>query len=159
MTTPSSEHDAARDRLLGSALEDYYRRVDAGEEVARDEFIAAHSDVAAELRLHFESLDLVSSLGGDAPAPVVPGDTIRYFGEFELLSEISRGGMGIVYRARQVRLGRVVALKMMINQSLASPIEVARFFTEARAAARLEHPSIVRVYEVNEHDGRHYIAM
>lgn len=78
---------------------------------------------------------------------------------YELLEELGRGGMGVVYRARQTKLNREVALKLLRTGALARPAERERFLREARAAARLQHPNIVQVFDVGEHAGIPYLAL
>lgn len=114
-----------------------------------DERIEAAADDPSARTLHL----------ADGTAPVFVVAVGERFGEYELLTEIARGGMGVVYRARQAALDRVVALKMILSGRLANPDDVERFKTEANAAARLQHPNIVAVHDVGEQSGQHYFTM
>lgn len=165
----SQSENSRRDDRFDEVLLEYMRRRDCVEEVDREEFIAAHPDVADELRAYFADSDAVEEVvrpaarANDASsreeAEAVPLDVIRYFGDYELLEEIGRGGMGVVYRARQRSLNRIVAVKMILAGRLARQEDVDRFRREAEAAAQLKHPNIVTIFEVGEHEGQHYFSM
>src|SRR6202035_5308095 len=97
--------------------------------------------------------------GESAAAGPPLGTKVRYIGDYELLEELGRGGMGVVYKAQQTKLKRLVALKMILAGEYAGTKELARFHSEAEALARLQHPHIVQIYEVGEHENYPYFSL
>jgi len=96
---------------------------------------------------------------GSQPNKTGNPEIVKYFGDYELLNVIAKGGMGIVYKARQISLNRIVALKMIVSGEFASKEAVDRFYSEAKAAALLDHPGIVPIFEVGEYEGKHFFSM
>ena len=173
MTHPSTSNPN-RDHRLNELIAAYLEAVEAGQGQDQQEWLARHPDFASELSAFFANQkqmarlaeplkDVAQAAADEVPSTLdaktivpdfsassgpAPGSTIRYFGDYEILEEIARGGMGVVYKARQVSLNRIVALKMILAGQLASAEDVQRFHTEAEAAANLDHPNIVPIYEV-----------
>src|SRR5205823_8801952 len=97
-----------------------------------------------------------SSLAAEGPSMAEATPLLRQLGDFHILREIGRGGMGVVYEAEQVSLGRRVALKVVTQKTLSDPKQKRRFEREAKAAAKLHHTNIVPVFGFGEHKGTPY---
>jgi serine/threonine-protein kinase len=156
------------DERLALILDDLIQQEQAGKKPDFEAVLRANPDLETELRQLWMTVILAEDFAGSDPSEASnsevshrPFDGVlpREFNGLEPLGELGRGGMGIVYRARQKSLGRTVALKMILRNDLASAADIARFRAEAEAAARLDHPHIVPVYEVGEHQGRPYFCM
>ena len=159
-----------RDERLVTLLQGLTDQLRRGEAPALDEAARSRPDLADELRALWAAAILTEEMAapaadGETEIWPPPGGEVSTVGAdfgapdgIEPLEELGRGGMGVVYRARQPGLDRIVAVKRLLRDG-ASPTEVARFRAEAEAAARLDHPNIVPVYAVDEHEGRPYFVM
>jgi serine/threonine-protein kinase len=172
--------DNPHDPELATLLDAYLCDVHQGMRPDRDALLAQHPELAPLLDC-LEALDRLAPAATpvEPPAarepptmttPIVPVTWVQgelgpvppvtgWFGNYELLGELGRGGMGVVYRARQHELGRIVALKMILANQLASKEQIKRFQAEAKVVARLSHPHIVQIYEAGEVHGQHFFAM
>lgn len=142
--------------------EDYTARLRRGESPSVEEYCARHPALAEELRALFPTLVLVERVRSEAvtPAQSLPSQLpFECLGEYRLVREIGRGGMGIVFEAVQESLGRRVALKVLPEHVLMSARRRDRFLREARAAASLHHTNIVPVFDVGQHEGFHFYVM
>jgi WD40 repeat protein/serine/threonine protein kinase len=153
---------------LDALAEEFVARHRAGERPALAEFIARRPDLEKDIRDLFPALVLmegVRPVQGEATGEFdgardgEGGKPLRRLGDYRILREVGRGGMGLVYEAEQESLGRHVALKVLPAHALLDPQRLRRFQREAKAAARLHHTNIVPVYGVGEADGLHYYVM
>ncbi|HVS38495.1 MAG TPA: protein kinase, partial [Gemmataceae bacterium] len=159
MSEPSSEVNP-----LDALAEEFVARHRAGEHPSLDEYIARRPDLADDIRDLFPGLVLMEGVRpdqGDSTGPFAggPAPTLKRLGDFRILREVGRGGMGVVYEAEQESLGRHVALKVLPAHALMEPQRLRRFQREAKAAARLHHTNIVPVHGVGEQEGLHYYVM
>ncbi len=171
-TTPDADRDARLADLLGALTDD----LRAGREPDLDAAARRQPDLADELRDLWAAATIAEELArspshhptgtwhsqtdeAEAEAEAEAGPSSGLFGQHELLEELGRGGMGVVHRARQVHLNRIVALKRLLHGASARPEDVARFRAEAASAARLSHPHIVAVFDVGSREGQPYLVM
>jgi WD40 repeat protein/serine/threonine protein kinase len=159
---------------LDAIVTAYLKAVEAGQKPDRQQWLADHPDVAKELAEFFADEDRMARVAGPLRVPInqatprppaqrtlqIPAAIpVGRFGDYELQAEIARGGMGVVYKARQVSVNRIVALKMILGGAVASPADVQRFRNEAEAAAHLDHPNIIPIYDVGTTDGQPFFTM
>lgn len=172
---------------LDSLLEEYFDRRDCGESVDREVFSSLPAELVAEFyeltafaeyfeeavrvekdpeEAHQERYDPLAdtAIYSDADHPTglaanPESNALHQVGDYQLSQELGRGGMGIVFKAHQTKLNRTVALKMILSGRMASKNELERFYSEARSVARLCHPNIVSIYDVQEVDGHHFYSM
>ena len=175
---------AEQEERLAALLEDLSEHPGSGAQADLEVMAATHPDLAGQLRELFAAMMITDAVAqesairsghlqqshstGTRPSSTglfspdfVPGATVlpAQLGEYELIEEIGRGGMGVVYRATQKTLSRTVAIKMLLRRDLASAADLSRFRREAEAAAQLDHPGLVSIYEVGECEGHPFYSM
>jgi eukaryotic-like serine/threonine-protein kinase len=172
---PFEAKGATSDDQLASLLAELTAELHRGRVPDIEAVVRQHPELGDELRSLWLTVqvaeELARSAESDATRTFSPGT--RYaaddptggpvplgrIGDCEILEELGRGGMGIVYRARQLGLGRIVALKILLHAATASPLDLARFRAESSSAAQLDHPHIIPVYAVGDHEGQPYFLM
>src|SRR5207245_2740632 len=168
----ANDGSAEREQRFEEALAACVEALEAGRGGDRAALLARYPEVAQDLAEFFADRDRIDRLAEPlAPAAELPTlgladgqagaplGTVRYFGDYELLEEIARGGMGVVFKARQVSANRLVAVKLILAGQLSSPEDVRRFRSEAEAAAHLDHPHIVPIFEVCDHARQQFYSM
>lgn len=166
----AADDSQQRDLRLAEIISNVGDSVIRGEIIDFEKICNANPDLAGELKRLWGTILVTDTAGAAADegiADTTGDEATRWrsiklpttIDDFELIEELGRGGMGVVYRARQISLNRAVAIKMILRGRLASPSDLKRFLAEASATASLEHPGIVPVYEVGDIDGRPFFSM
>ncbi|HEX3599382.1 MAG TPA: protein kinase [Lacipirellulaceae bacterium] len=163
-TTQAAPEDQER---LARILDDYLVAIEQGRCVTPEDLLAQHPEDAEQLRGYLSGLNLFhaaavvpgQTLGGSVTSDIGIPAALRTIGDYRLVREIGRGGMGVVYEAWQVSLRRRVALKVLPFTSAHDAKQIGRFKNEAQSAAQVQHPNIVPVFAVGEESGVHYYVM
>jgi WD40 repeat protein/serine/threonine protein kinase len=160
-----TDHDPSAADPLGQIADEFVEAFRQGRRPSVEEFARRYPALADELREMLPALVLVEKAkASEAPGQRPPANAsaampLRQLGDYQILREVGRGGMGVVYEAQQLSLGRHVAIKVLPSHALLDPRQLGRFQREARSAARLHHTNIVPVFGVGEQDGLHYYVM
>jgi tRNA A-37 threonylcarbamoyl transferase component Bud32 len=179
-------HDDATQQLppdyrLDQAILEFLHAQEKGPPLDRARWLKVHSEFTSELRRFLAAFDRLNEIAGpllsplhatladgtgtvqigEEPGPLAGSVTTPplIFGDYELIEKLGEGGMGVVYKARQASLNRIVALKMIVAGSHARRSDLARFRAEAEAVAALQHPNIVQIHEVGQRDGVPYLSL
>jgi hypothetical protein len=161
MNMSQSETDRDPFELLAAEFTDRCR---GGQRPSIDEYARRHPEFSEEIRELFPTIAAIEQVKSASPGPtgggpVRGGLSLERLGDFLIIRELGRGGMGVVYEAEQESLGRHVALKVLPRPLLLDPEQLKRFEREARTAAKLHHTNIVPIFGVGAHDGYHYFVM
>jgi len=163
-----SLNETTSNQVLDELVDEITKRLQAGEAVDLDEYVGQYPELEDQLQKLLPGMQMLADLGhspAEMPSsaesdPSDPDKLARgVLGDFRIVGEIGRGGMGVVYEAEQISLGRRVALKVLPFAALVDPKQLQRFQNEARAAASLDHPNIVHVYSVGCERAVHFYAM
>jgi eukaryotic-like serine/threonine-protein kinase len=161
-----SDHNPSAADPLGQIADEFVEAFRQGQRPSVEEFARRYPDHADEIRDMLPALALMEQAksAADAPGHRRPAKgsaaaPLRQLGDYQILREVGRGGMGVVYEAQQLSLGRHVAIKVLPSHALLDPRQLGRFQREARSAARLHHTNIVPVFGVGEQGGLHYYVM
>ncbi len=145
--------------LVARVVEDFFERSRRGEHPQLEEFIEQYPGISDLLRTVIPGLQATEQSPDASADGKVSQEQHKQLGDFRILRQIGRGGMGIVYEAEQISMNRRVALKVLPLAGLVDELKIRRFQNEVRAVAALDHPNIVPVYMVGEERGVHYFAM
>jgi serine/threonine protein kinase len=161
MNDPSSTQDHPLDNLVGELAEEFLEGLRRGEKPTAEEYAQRHPEAAELIRQVFPSLEVMgeTEIHRTNTSPSESDDKLGVIGDYRIIGEIGRGGMGVVYEAHQLSLDRRVALKVLPFAAVLDARQIKRFQNEARAAAQLKHPNIVQVFGVGCERSVHFYAM